>query len=166
MSLPPLGWGPLAFVALIPWILLLELPVLTSDRPAWLGARPYRMLYLAGFTFWMMTLYWLCLLHWATSFGWVGRSLLSYQACDLPAFVFAGRWAVQRLGCPVVIAAPIIWTGLELAKAHLVTGFTMGSVSHTQYQWIQLIQLAAIGGPYLVSFVVLLVAALLARFCR
>lgn len=160
-SLPPVGLAPLAFFALIPWVLLLQLPTLQCDRPRWLGQRPYRMLYLAGFAFWLMALYWLTLPHWATNFGWLALS--GYLGCYLPAFVLAGRLAVHRFRCPVIVAAPVVWTGLELARAHLVTGFTMASVSHSQYRWTELIQVADLAGPYLVSFVVMGVAACLAQ---
>ena len=62
-----------------------------------------------------------------------------------------------------MLAAPIIWTGLELARAHLLTGMSMASLGHTQYRWIDLIQLSDLAGAYGVSFVVMFVAASLAR---
>ena len=71
--------------------------------------------------------------------------------------------AVHRLRVPVILAAPIIWTGLELARAHLLTGMSMASLGHTQYRWIELIQLSDLTGAYGVSFVVMFVAACLAR---
>ncbi len=33
---------------------------------------------------------------------------------------------------PLWLAAPVVWTGLELARAHVMTGFMMGSLAHTQ----------------------------------
>ena len=53
----------------------------------------------------------------------------------------------------------MVWTGLELARAHLLTGMTMASLGHTQYRWIELIQLSDLAGAYGVSFVVMFVAA-------
>jgi len=156
MALPPLGrWlWPLAWVAPVWWILLI--------RPEQLaGRRPYRALALAGFLFWMAALHWLRLPHWATSFGWIALSL--YFAFYLPVFVGLSRVAVHRLRLPVILAAPIVWTGLELARGHLLTGMTMASLGHTQYRWIELIQLSDLAGAYGVSFVVMLVAACLGR---
>lgn len=154
LALPPVDWWPLAWVAPIPWVLLIrrvELP----------GRRPYAVLTLAGFCFWMAALHWLRLPHPATSVGWVALSF--YFAFYLPAFVGLSRVAVHRLRVPVILAAPVIWTGLELARGHLLTGMTMGSLGHTQYRWVPLIQLGDLAGAYGVSFVVMFVAACLAR---
>ena len=121
------------------------------------GRRPYAVLTLAGFCFWMAALHWLRLPHPATSIGWVALSF--YFAFYLPVFVGLSRVAVHRLRVPVILAAPIVWTGLELARAHLLTGMTMASLGHTQYRWIELIQLSDLAGAYGVSFVVMFVAA-------
>ena len=86
-----------------------------------------------------------------------------YFAFYLPVFVGLARVAVHRLRVPVILAAPVVWTGLELARGRLLSGMTMASLGHTQYHWIGLIQLSDLGGAYGVSFVVMLVAASLAR---
>jgi apolipoprotein N-acyltransferase len=153
-SLPPLDWWPLAWVAPVPWVLLIR-------RKELAGRRPYGMLTLAGFLFWMAILHWLRLPHPATSIGWVALSF--YFAFYLPVFVGLSRVAVHRLRVPVILAAPLVWTGLELARGHLLTGMTMASLGHTQYRWIELIQLSDLAGAYGVSFVVMCVAAALAR---
>jgi apolipoprotein N-acyltransferase len=152
-ALPPLDWWPLAWVAPVPWAMLIR----RKDLP---GRRPYAVLTLVGFCFWMAALHWLRLPHPATSIGWVALSF--YFAFYLPVFVGLSRVAVHR-GLSVILAAPIVWTGLELARAHLLTGMTMASLGHTQFRWIQLIQLSDLAGTYGVSFVVMLVAASLAR---
>ncbi len=154
LSLPPVDWWPLAWVAPVPWVLLIRRKELD-------GRRPYAMLTLAGFCFWMAALHWLRLPHPATSLGWFALSF--YFAFYLPAFIALSRVAVHRLGISVVLAAPIVWTGLELARAHLLTGMTMASLGHTQYRWIELIQLSDLAGAFGVSFVVMFVAASLAR---
>ena len=63
----------------------------------------------------MAALHWLRLPHRATSFGWVALSF--YFAFYLPVFVGLSRVAVHRLRVPVILAAPVVWTGLELARA-------------------------------------------------
>ncbi|MFH1923798.1 MAG: apolipoprotein N-acyltransferase [Planctomycetota bacterium] len=185
-ALPPADLWPLAWIAPIWWVLLVrrkELPKLEppphgqkSGSPRgwarlpirllrwshyWAHRRPYRALWLAGFLFWMAALYWMRLPHWLTGFGWVASSC--YLGFYLPAFIGLGRVAVHRLRCPVIVACPIAWTGLELARGHLLTGFTMASLGHTQYRWIELIQLSDLAGAYGVGFVVMFVAACLAR---
>ena len=83
----------------------------------------------------MGAVHWLRLPHPATSIGWIALSF--YFAFYVPVFVGLSRVAVHRLRIPVILACPIIWTGLELARAHLLTGMTMASLGHTQYRWIE-----------------------------
>ena len=108
--------------------------MLLTAAAALAGRRPYGTLWLAGFIFWLAALHWLRLPHWATGFGWLALSF--YFAFYLPLFVGLARVAVHRLRVPVIVAAPVVWTGLELARAHLLTGMTMASLGHTQYRWI------------------------------
>ena len=109
----------------------------------------------------MAAYHFLRLPHPATSIGWVALSI--YLGFYLPIFVGLVRVGAHRLHVPLILAAPIVWTGLELARAHLLTGITMGSLGHTQYRWIALIQLSDLAGAYGVGFVVMFVAACLAR---
>jgi apolipoprotein N-acyltransferase len=109
----------------------------------------------------MAALHWLRLPHPATIIGWI--VLAGYFAFYLPLFVGLSRVAVHRLRVPVILAAPIVWTGLELARAHVLTGMTMGSLGHTQYRWVELIQIGDLAGAFGVAFVMMLVSASLAR---
>lgn len=152
-ALPPLDWWPLAWIAPIPWLLLARLERLP-------GRRPYTGLWLAGFVFWLAALHWLRLPHWATSFGWVALSF--YLAFYIPVFVGLVRVGIHQLHWPLALVAPVVWTGLELVRAYLLTGFSMGSLSHTQSRWLTLIQISDVTGGYGVSFLVMLVAAALA----
>jgi apolipoprotein N-acyltransferase len=154
LALPPCNLWPLAWVAPVPWLLLVRQAEL-------IGKRPYRALWLAGFVFWLAAIHWLRLPHWTTFFGWLALSF--YLAFYVPAFVELSRVAVQRLGISVVLAAPVIWTGLELARGHLLSGFTMGALSHTQIRWPAVIQIADVIGDYGVSGLVMFVAACVAR---
>lgn len=152
-ALPPLNWWPLAWLAPVPWLLLARLERLP-------GRRPYLALWLAGFAFWMAALHWLRLPHWTTSFGWVALS--AYLGVYLPVFVGLLRVAMHGWRWPLTFAAPVVWTGLELVRAYLLTGFLMGSLGHTQSRWLALIQLSDLTGGYGVSFVVMLGAAAIA----
>jgi apolipoprotein N-acyltransferase len=153
-ALPPLELSLLAWLAPLPWLVLVRKEKLP-------GRRPHLSLWLAGFLFWMAAIHWLRLPHPATSIGWVALSF--YLAFYVPAFVAFARPAVHRLRLPLVVVAPVVWTGLELARGHLLTGFSMGLLGHTQYWWIELIQISDFGGAYAVSFSVMFVAACLAR---
>src|SRR5260370_13054394 len=66
-ALPPLDWWPLAWLAPVPWLLLVR-----QERLS--GRRPYRALWLAGFVFWLAALSWLTLPHWPPSFACLAPS--------------------------------------------------------------------------------------------
>jgi apolipoprotein N-acyltransferase len=151
---PPWNLWPLAWIAPIPWLLLCLQPKLE-------GRRPYTALWLAGFAYWLGAIHWLRLPHWLTYCGWLALSF--YLAFYIPVFVGLVRIAVHRLQISIILAAPIVWTGLELAKGHLLSGFTMGSLEHTQIRWLAFIQGADFIGGYGIAGAMILVAACLAR---
>ena len=154
LALPPVEFAPLAWIAPVFWIYLIR-------RPTLVGRRPYRSITLIGFLFWLAAIHWMALPHWGAAIGMVVLS--AYLAFYFPVFIGLSRVAVHRLRIPVIIAAPIVFTGLELARAHLFSGFLMASLSHTQYRWIALIQISDLAGAYGVTFLIVLVAACLAR---
>ncbi|MFV2066780.1 MAG: apolipoprotein N-acyltransferase [Pirellulales bacterium] len=154
MAYPPCGLWPLAWIAPTAWLGLIS-------RPSLPGRRPYRNIYLAGALFWLLTLHWLRLPHRATFVGWF--ALAGYLAVYLPAFVAFSRMAVHTLRIPLAVAAPMVWTGLELTRAHLLTGFLIAALGHTQVDRIALIQISDLGGAYAVSFLVMLIAAVVTR---
>jgi apolipoprotein N-acyltransferase len=156
-ALPPLALGWLGWIAPIPWLLLIRGETLT-------GRRPYRTVYLAGLIFWLMAIHWLRLPHPAVYLGWFALS--AYLAIYLPIFIGLSRVAVHRLNIPLWIAAPVVWTGLELARAHLLTGFLMASLAHTQVKQTQLIQISDLFGEYGVDFLIVLVAGCIVSAVR
>lgn len=153
-ALPPLGWWPLAWLAPVPWVLLIR-------QQSLVGRRPYRTLYFTSFAFCLAALHWMTLPHWATSIGWIALSF--YLGWYFPLFIALSRYAVHRLHVSPIVAAPVIWVGLELAQAHLLTGFLMAALSNTQYHWPLVLQVSDLFGSYGVSFLIVLVAACAAR---
>lgn len=154
LAFPPVGWSWLAWVGPVPWMLLIAQPALP-------GRRPYRALWLAGTAFWLLTVHWIRLPHPLNYLAWV--ALAAYLGLYLPVFVALSRVGVVRWQLPLVLVAPVVWTGLEWFRAHLLTGFLMGSLAHTQVNHIAVIQIADITGEYGVTFLIILVAASLAR---
>ena len=153
-ALPPLHWPWLAWVAPVGWLLLVRQPQLS-------GRRPCLVIWLTGFAFWLTNLHGIRLAHWALWFGWI--ALAFYLAFYVPLFVAVTRAAVQRLRVPLMVAAPVTWTGLELLRGYLLTGFSGGLLGHSQVRWTMLIQLADTFGAYGVSFLVMFVSAGVAR---
>ncbi len=149
LAFPPVGWSWLGWIAPAGWIWLIR-------RERLPGGKPYRMLFMAGLLHWLLLLHWVRLPHWSAWFGWV--ALAAYLASYLPAFVWLGRVATRRWNLPIVIAAPIVWTGLELIRGRFLTGFSMGLLSHSQVDYLPMIQIADTFGAYGVSFVMIFVA--------
>jgi len=151
-AFPPLNLYPLAWIAPIPWLLLIRTPV----HPK----RSYGILYLSGLLFWLTVLYGVGNAHWATrAFGW--PVLCGYLACYLPLFVTLSRTIVHRTHVPLAVAAPIVWTALEYVRAYFVTGFSLAMLGHTQVDLLPMVQIAESVGAYGVSFLLMTVAALL-----
>src|SRR5262249_59836485 len=124
----------------------------------------YLALWLAGAIHWLAMLQGIRLAHPALYAGWFALS--AYLGVYLPVFIGLTRIAVHRLKISLLVAAPIVWVGLELLRGHLITGFSMGLLAHTQAEFPQLIQIADLGGGYTLSFVIMLVAACIPRTVR
>jgi apolipoprotein N-acyltransferase len=162
LAFPPIGFAPAVWIAPIGLVLLVrQQSVAGLVGDAHPTRRPYLALYGAGFLSWLLLMHWLRLPHWAGYFSWPAAALL--LASYFPLFVAISRVMVHRWGVSVVVAAPVVWTGLELLRAHVPHGFTMASLGHAHYRWLPLIQIADVAGTYAVSFVVMLAAACLAR---
>lgn len=153
-ALPPLGWSALAWVAPLPWLRLVQ-------RPDWTVRHPYWQIWIGSSLHWLAVLQGIRLPYWVLYFGWIALSL--YLASYLPCFVAAARVAVHRCRWPLVMAAPIAWVATELARGHVITGFSGALLGHTQLSWTSLIQISDLAGAYAVSFLVMTVAACLWR---
>lgn len=151
MAFFPLNWGPIAFLAPVPLLLLARI----VDRPRHL----YKSVFLTWFAGSLLTLSWM-----ATNppmmLGWVALAL--YMALYPVLFLAGTRLAAGRLGWPLIVAAPLLWVGLEYLRAHLMTGFSWYYLGHTQWRWTTLIQISDLVGVYGVSFVVMAAATALA----
>ena len=148
----PVGWGPLAWAALVPLCLLVRSPV----RTKW----EVRALWACGFIGTACQIQWMRLGDPAMYPAWLALSL--YLGLYFPAFVLAARGLVHRGKVPFAVAVPVVWCGLELLRGRLMTGFGWNLLAHSQWDWTTLIQIADVGGAYLVGAVVALGNAALA----
>jgi apolipoprotein N-acyltransferase len=149
-ALPLVDLQPVAWIAPLPWLWLISLEKLP-------GRRPYVVLWLAGFALWAVVLFGISLANPALIAGWLGLS--AYVAVYTPLFVSLSRQLVHGWRVPLVIAAPLVWTGLEVIRGHFATGFAVGLLGHTQTNFPTVIQIADLGGAYAVSFVMMVAAA-------
>ncbi len=146
---PPLSLAPLAWAAPLPWLYL-------ATRPQLGARRPNLQLWAAGFLYWVLAAHWLRLAHPATFLGLL--ALAAYFGVYLPIFVQVVRHGVKRWALPVWLVAPVVWVAIEWLQAHLLGGFLMAALGHTQIEYSPLVQIADLGGAYLVSALVILVA--------
>lgn len=152
-SFTPVDFGPLAWICLVPLLALARLP-----RPT---HRMYRAAFLGGMLFWCLSLQWMRLGHPTMYIALLALS--TYLALYFPLFLGLTRVAIWRLRIPLTFAAPVVWTGLELLRGHLMTGFSWYYLGHTQYRWIDLIQVADLVGAYGISFLTALTGACIAE---
>lgn len=148
----PVNASPLAWVALVPLLLLVR----TEHRTRWM----YTAIYGSSLLGQLATLQWMRLGDPTMYIAWVALSF--YVALYFVAFVAVTRMAVHRWSVPLVLAAPVVWTGLEFARAHLLTGFSWYYLGHSQYRWLEMIQISDLVGAYGVSFVIAASSAALA----
>ena len=152
-AFPAIGAAFLGWLAPVPWI------TLVSSRQL-VGRRPYLAIWFAATLGWMAILQGVRLPFWALYFGWFVLS--AYVAVYVPLFVALTRVAHHRWKVPVVIAAPIIWCGLESIRGRFPVSFAVALLGHTQVRFSRLIQIADIGGAVTVSALLMVVATAIA----
>ena len=74
--------------------------------------------------------------YWGIGFGWLAAGI--YFGCCFRFLSACRGSACIVLRLPVILVAPTVYTGLELAQAYLLSGMTMGRLEHTQYRWTTL----------------------------
>jgi apolipoprotein N-acyltransferase len=148
-AFPPVDRGWFAWIALVPLFVLIR-----SERaPRMLGLGAW----VGGAVFWLLAIEWVRLTDPSAWLAWAVMAL----ALSLwwPAFLGLARLAVRRLGVPLMVAAPILWVGLEHVRAYILSGFPWYYLAHSQRQAIAMIQIADFAGSLGISFLVALVNA-------
>lgn len=145
---PPLNLSPLAWVALVPFILACRESVKT-----------FHLLittYLVSLCYWLANLYWIFPVTWA---GWAAFCL--YTALLWPIIAVCIRYCrIKKV--PLFIAAPILFVGAERLQGLFLGGFYWRLLAHSQYANLILIQIADIFGAFGVSFLIAMVNGLIA----
>jgi apolipoprotein N-acyltransferase len=150
-AFPPMEWSWLAWVALTPLFGLAVEPV-----GRW---RLYLAAWAGGVAFWFPSLQWVRLTDPTAWSAWVAMAAI--LSLWWPGFLALTRFAVFRLDVPLMIAAPILWVGLEHVRAFILSGFPWYYLGHSQYRALPLIQIADFAGALGVSFLIATVNALI-----
>jgi len=143
----PVGWSALAWVALLPWTIAMAGMEKT--------ARCLLLSYIAGFIYFLTSLYWLM---GVTVPGWIG--LCFYLAWYFPLCGFILRRLYLKYRWPFTIILPIVWVGQEYLRATVMTGFGWLFLAHSQHEHLALIQMCDIFGAYGLTFLIAMVNGL------
>jgi apolipoprotein N-acyltransferase len=150
LAFPEPDLAPLAWICLTPLLVAVH------------GSSPARGLalgYLFGIAFFGT------LLAWITIVGYVAWIVLVLvQAAYVGLFGLLMSIASRRLpGLAAVAAAPVLWVATDFLRANFpVGGFTWGQLAQSQHDLGWMLRPAALGGGWLVTFLVVLVNALVA----
>ncbi|MDP9209416.1 MAG: apolipoprotein N-acyltransferase, partial [Actinomycetota bacterium] len=158
-AFPALDLGPLALVALVPLLLVVE--TARPRRAAALG-------YVAGLTFFGLHLLWIAqFLSWTGAVAWLAWGALSaIQAAAFAAF-FALVPATRPLGGWRLLVLPAAWAVLELLRAHHpIGGFPWGLLALSQHDAGLLLPLARVVGGFGLATVIVAVNLAVALWVR
>ncbi len=159
-SFPVIDSGVLAWIGLVP--LLLALRGRTPKQAFWLSG-------LTGIVYFAGTIYWVT--NSVYVYGHLplllasSITLLLCAYCALYPALFGAAAVHLRRTRPAsfFVAAPALWTALELARTHVFSGFPWALLGYSQYRHPALIQITDIVGVYGISFLVVLVNVVIAR---
>jgi len=146
---PPFGWSALAWVALVPFILISSSSIKTR--------RLVIVAYLVSACYWLGNLYWIAPV---TAAGWLAFCL--YTALLWPVLLLLLRYCANR-GIPSLLAVPVSVVVVENLQGFFLGGFFWRFLAHSQYANISLIQIADIFGAAGLSFLIATVNALIAE---
>jgi apolipoprotein N-acyltransferase len=143
----PMALGWLAWVALVPLLYLVRMP----GPPR----RVYGCTWLAGVIFYLPVLQWMRVADPMMYWTWLGLSL--YCSLLLVAKVFLVRRLLEHAHVPLIIAVPLVWVAVDYWQANFGTGFPWYFLGYTQHDALPVIQIADLGGVYLVTMLVAVV---------
>ncbi len=159
-SFPAIQFHLFAWFALVP--LLIALKGSSVRNGFWTGGIT-GLVYFAGTVHWVTNS-----VHFYGGVPLVPASLITLLLCAYLALypaLFGAALIHIRKNHPSLafLAAPALWTALELARTYVFSGFPWSLLGYTQYTALPVIQAADITGVYGISFLIVLVNAALAE---
>lgn len=132
-SFHPVNAGFLGYVALVPLIIYSQ--IASGKKAFWCAYGGGYVAFLLGYSWFGYTVP-------------VGPFLVAfYMGLWFPAFT----WAVRRLG---VLWSPVIWLAIEVLRSTLFGGLPWLLLGYTQHDSLEVIQIADLGGIWLVTLLV------------
>ncbi|MGH2405026.1 MAG: apolipoprotein N-acyltransferase [bacterium] len=146
-AFPPLDQGLVAWVALVPLFWALRE---TPPLPA------FRLGFLAGVVWFGLTLSWIAVFGVA---AWV--ALVAVEALFVGGFAVVFCWLRDRYTGWDILLAPVLWAATEIARSTGTLAFPWALLGVSQHRFLPILQLASVGGVYLLSAAVVLANAAL-----
>ena len=161
--LNPIFSGFLAWVSYIPIFYISR--GLEPKKAFWLGT-------IGGIAYFGIVLYWLDIA--MTVFGNMPQYLaipvlfvlVIYCALYWGFWGYISTYISRSVGIDLSIVSPFVFVTLEYIRNYLLSGFPWGNIAYSQYKNIIFIQISALGGIYLVQYVVLLINSVLECWFR
>lgn len=158
---------PASLAVLSSLLLILSFPGFNFEFLAWVGFVPlffalndksvkeaFILFFITGAIFWAGVIYWLA--H-VTLPGTI--ILIFYLALYFAFFGSIIRPLTRKSKLSALFLIPSVWVLLEYLRAHLFTGFPWALLGYSQYLNLPAIQIADIGGAWVVSFLIMFVNA-------
>lgn len=164
-SFPKINLHFVAWFALVP--LLFALRGQSVKAGFWLGE-------ITGIAYFAGTVYWVTdSVYFYGGIPLLPASLITLILCAYLAlytalFAAACVHIMDNRPALLPLAAPLLWTALELARTYVFSGFPWSLLGYTQYSVLPIIQISDITGVYGVSFLIVLINASIVEFtvCR
>jgi apolipoprotein N-acyltransferase len=167
LAFPNFGQPWAAWVALVPWLLLLRRRLPAREAFGWS--------WLIGFVFFLGSMWWLVhLAEFGGAMALLGCGVLcAYLALFFGGFGWLVSAAARREGRPRsqrsawgsrwwLWFVPAAWVGFEYARSHLLSGFGWNLLAYSQSPQLGVIQVSDLAGAWAVSFLIVLVNVALA----
>ncbi len=153
LSFPPLRLGGLAWIALVPLLVVL------IGRGPWAA---FALSYLAGLVFVAGAFYWVW---WVPGYNLLDEALLGfYLGLYVAGWGLGVGWVRRRTSVPLALVAPALWVALEYVRSNLgFLSLPWMLLGHTQHLSIPTIQVASFTGVYGLTFLIVLVNVALAE---
>lgn len=150
LSFPPFNIWILAWIAFVPLFFSLE-----GQRPS----KAFFLSYITGFLFFLGTIYWL--IH-VTLPGMA--TVVAYLALYFGLFGLLARFTIhdsRSTALKILLATPALWVTLEWLRSHVLTGFGWNLLGYSQSFNLPIIQIADLFGAYGVSFLIIMLNAVI-----
>jgi apolipoprotein N-acyltransferase len=156
LSFPPASLFPLSFIAFLPLLWALE------------GSSPRRAFLLgwaSGAFYFVLLLHWIVLNPaveaWVKPLLYLGVVLIGFfQGLFWAVPAALSRWLSDKSGLPIWVSFPALFTVFDWLRGLGLLGFTWGSPGYALARWTDALQMASVGGLWLVTLWTVLISGL------